>query len=398
MIVRRLLTFFAFLVLVASFARAQTQMRLDADGKWVPVTTEVDPASDEGVISRARKQLAENRPKGALALLDSWLKRNATQDKPETAEALLRRGDAKLAMKDEYEALYDYERVIKEYPGTPQFVTAVERELEIGLMYLNGLKKKQWGLRIDNAERIGEELLIRVQERVPGSQLAQRAAIELANYYYKQRDLRMAAEAYDIFLANFPTSEYRQLAMQRRIFANIGRYKGPRYDASGLIEAQYLVRDFAARYPKQAEQIGMTDALISRLDESAAEQMFETAKWYYTKDDPVSAKYTLAKLIQKHPDTVAARKSQAIFEQKKWPLPKPRVQPKDDANDEPADIPEASADGAEKDIKGSAGESAPASAPTAPTSPATSAPAPATTTPAAPATTPAPTPQQEQPK
>lgn len=384
-------------------------MRLDADGKWVPVTTEVDPASDEGVISRARKQLAENRPKGALALLDSWLKRNATQDKPETAEALLRRGDAKLAMKDEYEALYDYERVIKEYPGTPQFVTAVERELEIGLMYLNGLKKKQWGLRIDNAERIGEELLIRVQERVPGSQLAQRAAIELANYYFKQRDLRMAAEAYDIFLANFPTSEYRQLAMQRRIFANIGRYKGPRYDASGLIEAQYLVRDFAARYPKQAEQIGMTDALISRLDESAAEQMFETAKWYYTKDDPVSAKYTLAKLMRKHPDTVAARKSQAIFEAKKWPLPKPIVIPKDDdASDEPVKIPEASADGAETDIKQGPTEPAPtrpAAPATTPTPrpaapvPAIPAPAPATPAPAtAPASSPNTTPQQEQPK
>lgn len=312
---------------------AQNTLRLDADGNWVPANPEVDPSSDEGVMNRARKQLAENRPKGALALLDSWIKRNAAQDKPETAEALLRRGDAKLAMKDEYEALYDYERVIKEYPGTPQFVTALERELEIGLMYLNGLRKKTWGLRIDNATRIGEELLIRVQERAPGSQLAQRAAIELANYYYRARDLRMAAEAYDIFLANFPTSEYRELAMERRVFANIGRYKGPRYDASGLIEAQYLVRDFAARYPKSAEQIGMNDALIARLDESAADQMFETATWYFKRDDPISARYTLKRLLQKHPDTVAADESKVIFKQRNWPLPPPRAKKVEDDTD-----------------------------------------------------------------
>jgi len=327
--------------LLAAPVYAQNTLRLDADGNWVPAETEVDPSSDEGVMNRARKQLAENRPKGALALLDSWIKRNAAQDKPETAEALLRRGDAKLAMKDEYESLYDYERVIKEYPGTPQFVTALERELEIGLMYLNGLRKKTWGLRIDNASRIGEELLIRVQERAPGSQLAQRAAIELANYYYRVRDLRMAAEAYDIFLANFPTSEYRELAMERRVFANIGRYKGPRYDASGLIEAQYLVRDFAARYPKSAEQIGMNDALIARLDESAADQMFETAKWYLRRDDPVSARYTMKRLLQKHPDTVAADETRLIFKQRNWPLPPERVKKVDD-EEESSSTPETS--------------------------------------------------------
>ncbi|MBS0186823.1 MAG: outer membrane protein assembly factor BamD [Planctomycetes bacterium] len=338
--------YFAILGICAASAGAlaQNTLRLDGDGNWVPANPEPDPTSDEGVMNRARKQLAENRPRGALALLDSWIKRNAAQDKPETAEALLRRGDAKLALKDEYEALYDYERVIKEYPGSPQFVTALERELEIGLMYLNGLRKKSWGLRIDNATRIGEELLIRVQERAPGSQLAQRAAIELANYYYRVRDLRMAAEAYDIFLANFPTSEYRELAMERRVFANIGRYKGPRYDASGLIEAQYLVRDFAQRYPKSAEQIGMNDALIARLDESAADQMFETASWYLKRNDPVSARYTFKRLLQKHPDTVAADETKLIFERNKWELPPPPAKKKSlDEEEEPAnDAPSAS--------------------------------------------------------
>lgn len=341
--IRCLLPFLAAAALLAFPASAQNTMRLDAEGNWVPVETEADPSSDEGVMNRARKQLAENRPKGALALLDSWIKRNAAQDKPETAEALLRRGDAKLALKDEYEALYDYERVIKEYPGTPQFVTALERELEIGLMYLNGLRKKSFGIRMDNATRIGEELLIRVQERAPGSQLAQRAAIELANYYYRIRDLRMAAEAYDIFLANFPTSEYRELAMERRVFSNIGRYKGPRYDASGLIEAQYLVRDFAARYPKSAEQIGMNDALIARLDESAADQMFETGTWYFKRDDPVSARYTLKRLLQKHPDTVAADETRLIFKQRNWPLPPARVKPAVE-DDDPSDQPVTSSD------------------------------------------------------
>ncbi len=295
-----------------------TTYTLDDGRGWVE-SANPQPGTDEDVVGRARRALAEGRPSRAKSLLDDWIDANEFSKSPLLPEAYLRRGDARVALGREDKALYDYEQVIKDYPGTEQFVIALERELEIGLRYLNGLRRRLWGtFRIEDATPIGEELLLRVQERLPGSRLAERAAIELADYYYRERELRLAADAYDIFVINYPKSEYQQKAMQRRVFANIARFKGPKYDAGGLLEAQILIRDFAQRFPAQAEETGMNDALVARLDESAAAQKLETAKWYFVRKDPASAHVLLSRLVRKHPQTIAAGEAIALMKERGW--------------------------------------------------------------------------------
>ena len=334
-------------VLLALPAAAQNkEYKLGPNGQWAGNAAPA-AGSDEEVLAHARTLLANGEPKQAKLLLDPWIDANVTTDSPLLVEAFLRRGDAMTAMGEEYLALYDYERVIKNYPESEQFPLAVERELEIGTRYLNGLKKKWLGVRWDDATPAGEELLLRVQERMPGSQLAERAAIELSDYYYRIRDLKMAADSYDIFIKNFPQSEYRQKAMQRRVFANIAKFKGPEYDISGLVEAQFLIQDFAKRYPAEAERIGMNDALVARLDESAGAHMLEIAKWYIIRHDDVSAKHTIRHLFRKHPQTVAARQAEALCKEKGWPVPSAEStelpaasKPADDAGGpKPADAP-----------------------------------------------------------
>lgn len=308
----------AAIATLPAFARAQQQeFRLDDEGSWNPAAAP-EPGSDQELIQRARIALAEGRPDRAYAIVDAFLERNERTANPFLPEAYLLRGDARTARGDEYKALYDYEEVIKNFPGTEQFTLAIERELDIGVRYLAGLRRKFLGLRIDNARSIGEELLMRVQERLPNSRLAERACIELADHYYRSRDLKMAAEVYAVFVTNYPESQYRQKAMQRLIYANIGRFKGPRYDASGLIEAEALIEDFSQTFPAEAENAGLNDALVARLDESAAAQMLDTARWYLRRDDPVSARLTLRRLIRRHPAAVAAVRAQEILDENGW--------------------------------------------------------------------------------
>ncbi|MDX2016724.1 MAG: outer membrane protein assembly factor BamD [Planctomycetota bacterium] len=298
--------------------------RLGESGTWV-ATSAPAPGSDEEAMLRARQLLAENRPRQAMALLDDWLEKAEDRQSPFLAEGYLLRGDAKLALGREYAALKDYDiEVVSRFPGTPEFVQALEREFEIGKAYLNGLRRKFLGLRIDNAETLGQEIMVRINERLPGSRLAETALITLADYYYEKRELKMAAQTYDVFVQLFPQSAERQRAMQRRVYANVARFKGPRYDALGLIEARVLIRDFAQRYPAEAERAGMSDALVARIDESLAAQMLETANWYMTRKDEVSARFTLRRLLVKHPQTVAAQRAIEIMNAKGWELTAPR--------------------------------------------------------------------------
>ncbi|MCC6677227.1 MAG: outer membrane protein assembly factor BamD [Phycisphaerales bacterium] len=322
----RVLLLFA---LLTPAARAQSTYQLDPAGDWVQ-TSAPDPATDEGRIAEARRLIAEGKASRAEDILDEFIEKYQLKDNPWLPEAYLARGDAKNARGREEAALYDYEEVIKSYAGSDAFPKAVEREMDIGVRYLNGLRRRFLGMRLVSGDRVGEELLIRVQERLPGSRIAESANLQLADFYYRNRDLRMAAEAYDVFLINYPKSEFREKAMQRRVYANVARFKGPRYDASGLVEAEILVNDFVQRAPADAERAGMNDALLARIDDSLALQLLDTAQWYLRRKDEVSAKLTLNRLIRRHPLSSAARQGIAIMEQHGWtppPAPGPVMEP-----------------------------------------------------------------------
>lgn len=308
---------FAATLFVAPCAAQSESYTLNDDGSWT-LQSAPDPASDAGVMAEARRLLAQNRAREAKRVLDEWIGANERSGKEHVPEAFRLRGDALVAMRDEYKALYDYETVIKRFPQSEEFVIAVERELDIGVRYAHGMKKKFLGMRIEDAGDLAAEILIRVQERMPGSALAERAAIELGDYYFRRREMRDAADAYDLYLINFPNGPNRMRAMERRIYASIARFRGPRHDASGLIDAQIQIESFALQYPTQAEREGLNSALISRLDESAAAHMLDTAEWYLrTKDDP-SAALVLRRLVRKHPQTVAASRAMDILESRGW--------------------------------------------------------------------------------
>lgn len=294
-----------------------TRYRLDGDGQWA-VERAPEPGSDEATIARARKALAEDRPGDARSILDGFIDKHAATNNPWLPAAYLYRGDAISAGGNEFNALYDYETVIKQFPRSAEYPLAVERELEVAVRYVNGMERKFLGVRFLDASDIGTELLIRVQERLPGSRLAERAGIELADFYYRDRDMALASEAYDLFLANYPRSEYRMRAMQRRIYASIARYKGPRYDSKPLADAQVLIRRFMVQYPAQAQQTGLDEALLVRVDESGGQTLLQTADWYLSRGDRVSARYTLKRLIARHPQTNAAARAMDICRERGW--------------------------------------------------------------------------------
>lgn len=311
---------FAVLVCGTAAMAQSNELKLDDSGQWEQTDAPI-PGTVGSLLADARRALAEDRPGAARVMLDPWIKANERSGDPLLPQALLLRGDALTALGDEYNALYDYERIIKEFTATESFTTAVERELNIGVNYVNGLDRKFFGLRILDAEDIGEELLIRVQERMPGSRIAERAGIELADYYYRTRQLKLASEAYDLFVQLYPRSQYVTKAMERRIYATIALYKGPRYDGAPLLDSQVLVRRFASLYPAQAKAAGLDDALVARLDDSAADELLESARWYLRQDDEVSARFVLRRLLRERPRSAAAQDAYAFMLERKWILP-----------------------------------------------------------------------------
>jgi outer membrane protein assembly factor BamD (BamD/ComL family) len=209
-----------------------------------------------------------------------------------------------LAEGDEYEALYDYEYVARTFPSSDVFVTALERELKIATRYAAGYNRKFLGMRILGAEDEAEELFIRVQERLPGSRLAEEAGMQLADFYFERRKMSLAAEAYALFIENYPRSERINKAKRRLIYANLASFKGPEFDAAGLYEARAHLQQMRRTQPVEAQRMG-AEALLMRIDESDADKMLATARWYLRFNDPIAAELTIRRLVQKYPRSVA---------------------------------------------------------------------------------------------
>ncbi len=272
-------------------------------GGWVKQPT-ADPGSPEGKLESIRRLIAEDKGKKAKEAADEWIE--AYPDHPLIVEAYLLRGDANVARKHYFKSLFDYEYVIREFSGTEQFHTAMEREFELAKLFAGGMNRRLWGMRVLPATGEAEEILVRIQERSPGSDLGEMASLLLADYYFDRPQMDSAAEAYDLFLINYPRSLKREWAMLRLIQANLARFKGPRFDATGLIDAGQRLKTYRAEYPASAERIGV-DALLIRIDESLAMRDMVAAGWHVKRKQDLSAIYLYQRVVTDYPQTAAAQ-------------------------------------------------------------------------------------------
>jgi len=299
----RALAAFAALAAAGAASAQSERYELDALDRWTRAA-EIDPASEEAQLLAARRALVQGEPSRARNLANAFIERYPlSRYRP---DALLVRGDAILAEGDEFQALFDYEEVARRYPGSDVFIPALEREFDIARRYARGLKKRLFGtVRILDSSEEAQELLIRIQERLPGSELAERAGMELSDFYFNRREMMMAAESYRLFIENYPRSPQVTKARLRLIYAYLAGFRGPEYDASGLLEARARLQSLQALQPGLAQQVG-TSALLARIEESEAAKFLSTASWYLEINDPISAELAIRRLIQRHPTSIAA--------------------------------------------------------------------------------------------
>ncbi len=284
-------------------AAGYAQERFTLDGEQWTQETQYDPATPEGELQAIRKLIAAGQGKAAAKASQVWQK--AHPNHPRLVEALLLEGDAQVVRGSFYKALFPYEAVVRQYPGTEHFKTALERELHIAQLFTKGWKRAFFGIPLLPNHGEAEELYIRTQERAPGTEIGERASLMLGDHYFTTGQMRMAADAYDLFLINYPLSLRREWAMLRLIQANLATFQGPQFSATGLIEAAQRIKDYRREFPVAAERIG-ADALLVRIDESLALKEYHSARWYEQVNKPISAATVYQRLVRDYPQTGAA--------------------------------------------------------------------------------------------
>lgn len=316
----RTLTLLMVFAFTAGAVQGQSTFRLDDEGEWVETPAPAE-GEDAAVMSETRRLIAEGRAGLAFDVINDWIDRHEDQSLPESATAYRLRGDALVALGKEFKALYDYERVARQFPQSEEFPIAVEREFDVAMRYLEGLRIKILGLRIDDATDVGVELLLRTHERMPGSELGERAAIAVADHYYDRREMRWAVDAYDAYLSSYPNGPNRDKALKRRVIGNLARYRGAQYDATSLLDARRQIDQLQRELPLEAERLELDERMVAMIDAALAAQTLEAAMWRLKRQEPHAARYLMLRLIERRPGTDAAHEAARILVERGWAEP-----------------------------------------------------------------------------
>jgi outer membrane assembly lipoprotein YfiO len=273
------------------------------DGRWqsiaAPSTQPVsDPTLDhvEQLIQRGQNSTAR---KVALHWIDTH-KGSALRDRALylVAQALFQYGDR-------IRSFYYLDELMDEFPSSPLFYAALQKQYDIADAYLRGYKQRFLWIPMFTAEDEAVEMLYRIQQRSPGSPLAEKALRRTADWYYASSDFDLAADAYAAYVRAYPRSPDIARIRLRQAFSSLAQFRGVRFDATPLIDARAQLVDLAAAYPNLAEQENLI-SIVERIDNTFAAKIFTTADYFQRTGELRGAAYNYRFLIKTYPDSPEA--------------------------------------------------------------------------------------------
>src|SRR5690606_18827414 len=140
------------------------------------------PVLEDAELDRIEALLREGKWKPARRAPLVWEKANKGSPLRDRARCLLAEADYQSG--ERITAFYQLEELLEYYRDSRYFYAALEKQYQIADEYLSGYKDKWLGMRILSREGEAIEMLFRIQQTSPGSQLAEKALLRTADYYY----------------------------------------------------------------------------------------------------------------------------------------------------------------------------------------------------------------------
>jgi outer membrane assembly lipoprotein YfiO len=281
-------------------------------GRWVQIGTDdatYRPATTEVVadatLDQAEDLLARRDLETARKLLLAWFKSHPQKEAANRDRGVYLLAQVYFDLGDRVRSFYHCDELMDSYPDSGLFYKALELQYRIADAYLKGFKNKFLGLPVLAMEDEAIEMLFRIQQRSPGSPIAERALLRTADYYYATSEFDLASDAYGAYVESYPRSPLVPKVRLRQAFSSLAQFRGLRFDATPLIDARAQLMDVISAYPNLAEEENLK-AVVGRIDSSFAQKVYTTARFYQRTNAYKAAAYQYRFLIKTYPDTPEA--------------------------------------------------------------------------------------------
>jgi outer membrane protein assembly factor BamD len=245
-------------------------------------------------------------------IISRWPTSFATQD------ARMGLGECLTALGYYYQAFKEYQNLIEKNPDSPYFDTVLERQFEIGNLFLAGEKVKVWGMRIFSGLNKAAEIYEQVVKNGPYSKVGPASQFRLGLVYEKQKDYLSAVHAYEKLLERYPDDKLAEDAQFQIGWANYKEALRAEYDQNSANQAIAAFADFLLRYPNSSKA-PRAEELQVELKQDQSRGLFQIAKFYEKRKDYRAATIYYNQVIEKNPKSnwaATAQKQIAMLAQR----------------------------------------------------------------------------------
>jgi outer membrane assembly lipoprotein YfiO len=292
------------------------QFTLTPDGRWEkieqPVAAPTASVADADVrLAEIQKRIDNKQFGSARGDLVRWLLANPSS--PNRDRGLLMMARTLVGQGDRIRAFYYCDELLDTYPESPVYAEALQLQFEIADLYLNGARDRLLGLPILDQNDAAVEMLFRIQQRSPGSPLADRSLVRTADFYWSDGQFDLAADTYGFYAQSYPRSPLTPSVRVREAYSNLAQFKGARYDPAPILNAKTQMNSIKAEYPDLAKTEDL-DSKIESANRQLARRMYLNADFYRRTNKPKSAEYLAKRLIATYPNLPEAQDAAKLLE------------------------------------------------------------------------------------
>ncbi len=220
--------------------------------------------------------------------------------------------------KDYYKAYLLYNRVISQYPNSKRNPQIIEHMYNIGILFLNGAKRKIMGFEVLPALTTSQQIFLSIITHAPYSGYGDDAQFQLGQAYKKMGNYSMAVEAFEDLLKKHSDSSLTDRAQYEIAICSLQASKPAAYEQETTEKAIKEFEDFMDESPPDDLKREAQEALIE-LQGRKAKHDYDIAKYYESRREYVSALIYYELVVNNYPKTEWARlaKNQIKIIQKK---------------------------------------------------------------------------------
>jgi outer membrane protein assembly factor BamD len=261
------------------------------------VTTGTNPADQLRIAQEleAKKQY-RNAISAYRRVISRWPLSFSAQD------ARLGEAECLGAIGYHYKAFQQYQELIKKNPNTTHFDTVLQRQFEIGNLFLAGERQKAWGIRwfpsLDRAVEVYEQVV----KNGPYSPVAPESQFRIGLAYEKQRDYLAAVHAYEKLLERYPKLPLAEGAQFQIGWEYKKESARAEYDQNAANQAIAAFTDFLLRFPR-SDKVAIAQEYLIGLKGEQARGLFHIGLFYEKNGHFKSALIYYNDVIEKNPES-----------------------------------------------------------------------------------------------